>query len=109
MGNKCPIDFIKSYFLLIYFKKQEKIITRFYTVHLKQPWYIFYFIPITLKTTVMKTMNPLIFLSLLCISLLLSSCTAIGDIFKTGVGVGIFIVVFVILLIGGIIVAMNRK
>lgn len=35
-------------------------------------------------------------IGLLCITMLLSSCEAIGDIFKAGMGVGIFLVVAVV-------------
>jgi hypothetical protein len=57
----------------------------------------------------MKSTNVIKFFTALMASLLLSSCTVIGDIFKTGMGVGIFIVIFIIALIGGIILAIGRK
>jgi len=62
-----------------------------------------------MKLKIMKNFNPINSLILFCLTFLLTSCEAIGDIFKTGVGVGIFIVVFVIFLIGCIILAMSRK
>ncbi len=57
----------------------------------------------------MKNFNLINFLILFGLSISLTSCEAIGDIFKTGVGVGIFIVVFIILLIGGIVLAIGRN
>jgi hypothetical protein len=42
-------------------------------------------------------------LGLLFLLNMLSGCQVIGDIFKTGVGVGIFIVVFIIILIALIV------
>ncbi len=57
----------------------------------------------------MKNSTLLSFVIALCLSITMCSCTAIGDIFKTGVGVGIFIVVFIIVLIGGIAIAMRKK
>ena len=57
----------------------------------------------------MKKFNLINFLILFGLTISLTSCEAIGAIFKTGVGVGIFIVVFIILLIGGIILAIGRN
>ena len=39
----------------------------------------------------------------------LSGCQVIGDIFKAGVGVGIFAVVVVIALVGGLVALVSRK
>jgi hypothetical protein len=39
----------------------------------------------------------------------LQSCAAIGDIFKTGMGVGIFLVVIVIIIIIVIVAAVMKK
>jgi hypothetical protein len=40
---------------------------------------------------------------------LLSGCTVIGDIFKAGMGVGIFAVVVVIAVLGGIAALVSRR
>lgn len=48
------------------------------------------------KVHIMKNLSFLLVMFLL---LSLSSCQVIGDIFKTGVGVGVFLVVFVIAII----------
>jgi Flp pilus assembly protein TadB len=57
----------------------------------------------------MKNITLINVLILFCLTIALTSCEAIGDIFKTGVGVGIFVVIFIIALIGGIILAISRK
>ncbi len=46
-----------------------------------------------------KLNNASAYLPLFFISIIFSSCQAIGDIFKTGVGVGIAIVVIIIIII----------
>ena len=51
----------------------------------------------------MKTSNILSFFTILMLSLMVSSCSAIAGIFKAGMGVGIFIVVLVIIVIVAII------
>ena len=48
-------------------------------------------------------------LSLLCITMLLSSCEVIGGIFKAGMGVGIFIVLAVVLIIVFIVMRAGKK
>jgi len=60
-----------------------------------------------LKTLHMKTFsNASCFLAIF-LSVTLSSCSVIGGIFKTGMGVGIFTVVVVLVIIG-IVVARSR-
>jgi hypothetical protein len=48
-------------------------------------------------------------LALIAIAFLLSSCEAIGGIFKAGMGFGIFIVIFIIAIIVIIIMRMGKK
>ncbi len=55
------------------------------------------------------TFNIKAILSLLSITMLLSSCQAIGDIFKAGMGVGIFIVVVVVLIIVFFVMRAGKK
>jgi hypothetical protein len=43
------------------------------------------------------------------ILLSLSGCQVIGDIFKAGVGVGIFVVVVLVAIVGGIAALVTRK
>jgi Flp pilus assembly protein TadB len=39
----------------------------------------------------------------------LTGCQVIGDIFKAGVGVGIFVVVVLVAIVGGIVALVSRK
>ena len=57
----------------------------------------------------MKTLYGLQVFILLTITTFFSSCTVIGDIFKAGMGFGIFIVLLVIGLIIFIIAKMGKK
>lgn len=57
----------------------------------------------------MKTQNLLPALILLFLGSILSSCDAIGGIFKAGMGFGIFIVIAVIVLIVGLVMKIGKK
>ncbi len=57
----------------------------------------------------MKTQNLLPALILLFLGSFLSSCDAIGGIFKAGMGFGIFIVIAVIVLIVGLVMKIGKK
>ena len=58
----------------------------------------------------MKNLNspPALFL-ILAVSFALSSCSAIVGIFKAGMGVGIFLVVFLIIVIAIIVMRAGKK
>jgi hypothetical protein len=53
--------------------------------------------------------TPALVLTAASCAMLLSGCAAIGDIFKAGVGVGIFMVVAVLALIGGVVFMVTKK
>lgn len=55
----------------------------------------------------MKKFNILMSIVFMMMSFLLSSCAVIEGIFKTGLGVGIFITVVVVVIIGGIAAMMR--
>lgn len=55
------------------------------------------------------TWNGLFAICLLATTMLLSSCEAIGDIFKAGMGVGIFLVLAVVILIVVIVMRVGKK
>lgn len=57
----------------------------------------------------MKTRSTLLSTLFLTIALTFQSCTVVGDIFKTGVGVGIFLAVIVIIIIIVIAAALMKK
>ena len=56
----------------------------------------------------MKKFSLLTLFTLL-FSSFLSSCTVVGGIFKAGMGFGIFVIIFIIALIGGIIFLISKK
>jgi hypothetical protein len=53
--------------------------------------------------------TPALVLAAASCAMLLSGCAVIGDIFKAGVGVGIFMVVAVLALIGGVVFMVTKK
>ena len=53
--------------------------------------------------------TPALVLAVASSAMLLNGCRAIGDIFKAGVGVGIFMVVAVVAVVGGIVAMMSKK
>jgi TRAP-type mannitol/chloroaromatic compound transport system permease large subunit len=57
----------------------------------------------------MKKYNHLIFVSLMILSLSMSSCRVVGDIFKAGVWTGFFLIVVVIALVIWLITRFRRK
>ncbi len=59
--------------------------------------------------TAMKTSKSNILFFLFYITILLSSCSIVGDIFKAGMGFGIFIVVAIIIAIIYFAARINKK
>ena len=57
----------------------------------------------------MKKVNPLIFVVLLFLTTIISSCSAITGIFNAGMGVGIFMVIAILVVIAVIIMKINKK
>lgn len=57
----------------------------------------------------MKTANLPYFLLIIFLGTLLSSCEAIGGIFKAGMGFGIFVVIAVVVLIIGLVMKIGKK
>jgi len=57
----------------------------------------------------MKNANVLSTLILILFATFLSSCEAIGGIFKAGMGFGIFVVLAVVVLIVGLFIKMGKK
>jgi hypothetical protein len=53
--------------------------------------------------------TPALVLATAFCAMLLNGCRVIGDIFKTGVGVGVFMVVAVLVVIGGIAFMVTKK
>ncbi len=57
----------------------------------------------------MKNSNFLAALTLVVFSSMLSSCEIIGDIFKAGMGFGIFLVIAVVALVIWLVMRMGKK
>ena len=53
--------------------------------------------------------TPALVLVVATCAMMLNGCAAIGDIFKAGVGVGIFVVVVVLALVGGVVAMVTKK
>ncbi len=53
--------------------------------------------------------TPALVLAVACCAMTLNGCRVIGDIFKAGVGVGIFVVVVVLALVGGVVAMVTKK
>ena len=62
--------------------------------------------PLTFAT---RTQMPVVVLVLAGALPLLTGCAVIGDIFKAGVGVGVFLVVGLLAVVGGIVFMATKK
>ena len=57
---------------------------------------------------ILTSSKNLLFLLLISLTILLSSCELVGDIFEAGIGVGVFAILGILVLVGWLIMKMRK-
>lgn len=57
---------------------------------------------------ILTSSKNLLFLLLISLTILLSSCELVGDIFEAGIGVGVFAILGILVLVGWLIMRMRK-